>query len=60
MAKPRTFISSTCYDLVEARATLGKFLKGLGHEVLASETATLGVIPGREVARRRCKARAPV
>ncbi len=47
MAKPRSFLSSTCYDLVDARAAINTFLTELGHEVLASENSTFGVTPGK-------------
>jgi Domain of unknown function (DUF4062) len=47
VSKPRTFLSSTCYDLVDARAALGSFLRDLGHEVLASESMSFGVAPGK-------------
>ena len=47
MAKPRTFVSSTCLDLRDARAALSTHLKSLGHEPLLSETLTFGVTPGK-------------
>ncbi|HWG39502.1 MAG TPA: DUF4062 domain-containing protein [Candidatus Acidoferrales bacterium] len=43
MSKPRTFISSTCYDLQDARAALTQHLKSLGHELLVSDSSTFGV-----------------
>lgn len=46
MSKPRTFISSTCFDLADARAALSKYLDELGHEVLASDASTFPVTPG--------------
>jgi len=45
MAKPRIFLSSTCYDLSDARASLTEFLEGHGFEVLNSQTAKFGVKP---------------
>ncbi|KAK0351363.1 hypothetical protein LTR94_025247 [Friedmanniomyces endolithicus] len=45
MAKPRIFLSSTCYDLGDARAALTEFLEGYGFEVLNSQTAKFGVKP---------------
>lgn len=45
MAKPRIFLSSTCYDLSDARAALTTFLEGCGFEVLNSEKGTFGVAP---------------
>jgi hypothetical protein len=47
MAKPRTFVSSTCLDLRDARATIGEHLVVLGHEPLLSDTLNFGVRPGR-------------
>ena len=47
MAKPRSFLSSTCYDLADTRAALNTFLTSLGHDVLASETPSFGVTPGK-------------
>jgi hypothetical protein len=45
MAKPRTFVSSTCLDLKDARSVLEEHLKSLGHEPLLSDTLTFGVTP---------------
>jgi hypothetical protein len=45
MAKPRTFVSSTCLDLKDARAGLENHLKSIGHEPLLSDTLTFGVTP---------------
>lgn len=45
MAKPRIFLSSTCYDLSDARASLTKFLESYGFEVLNSQTTKFGVKP---------------
>lgn len=45
MAKPRVFLSSTCYDLGDARAALTTFLEGYGFEVLNSQTGKFGVKP---------------
>lgn len=45
MAKPRIFLSSTCYDLGDARAALTTFLEGGGFEVLNSQTGKFGVKP---------------
>jgi hypothetical protein len=47
MARPRTFISSTCFDLADARAAIAKHLESLGHEPLRSETASFGVSLGK-------------
>lgn len=47
MAKPRTFVSSTCLDLKDARAALSAHLESLGHEPLLSDTLTFGVTPGK-------------
>lgn len=43
MAKPRTFISSTCFDFADARAAIAEHLKELGHEPLRSDTSNFGV-----------------
>lgn len=45
MAKPQIFLSSTCYDLSDARAALTTFLEGHGFEVLNSQGKTFGVTP---------------
>lgn len=45
MAKPRIFLSSTCYDLADARAALTTFLEGYGFEVLNSQDKKFGVKP---------------
>jgi hypothetical protein len=45
MTAPRIFLSSTCYDLSSTRSSLDAFLKGLGFEVLNSESGTFGVTP---------------
>jgi hypothetical protein len=45
MAKPRVFLSSTCFDLTDARASLTSFLEEYGFEVLNSQTASFGVKP---------------
>lgn len=45
MSKPRIFISSTCYDLKDARARLTEFLEAFGFEVLNSQTFSFGVTP---------------
>src|SRR3989441_5705737 len=47
MAKPRTFVSSTCLDLKDARAALESHLSILGHEPLLSDTLTFGVTPSK-------------
>lgn len=46
MAKPRIFLSSTCYDLSDARASLTTFLESLGFDVLNSQDKKFGVKPG--------------
>jgi hypothetical protein len=45
MAKPRVFLSSTCYDLSDARAALTAFLEEWGFEVLNSQNNKFGVKP---------------
>lgn len=45
MARPRVFISSTCFDLGDARAALTTFLEGYGFEVLNSQQGSFGVKP---------------
>src|SRR5579885_3525654 len=45
MAKPRIFLSSTCYDLGDARAALTDFLEDWGFEVLNSQSGKFGVKP---------------
>lgn len=45
MAKPRIFLSSTCFDLGDARAELTSFLEGSGFEVLNSQSGKFGVKP---------------
>ena len=47
MAKPRTFISSTCFDFADARASIAKHLKELGHEPLLSDSPSFGVSLGK-------------
>jgi len=37
MAKPRIFVSSTCYDLKHIRASLENFIESLGFEAILSE-----------------------
>lgn len=37
MAKPKVFISSTCYDLGEVRDSLSSFVKSMGFEPILSE-----------------------
>lgn len=39
----KIFLSSTCYDLVDIRAELERFLKSKGHELLLSDRATFPV-----------------
>ncbi|WP_264564695.1 DUF4062 domain-containing protein [Flavobacterium sp. N3904] len=39
----KIFLSSTCYDLVDIRAELERFLKEKGHELLLSDRATFPV-----------------
>jgi len=45
MAKPRIFISSTCFDLNDVRSELTSFLGGYGFEVLNSQLKNFGVTP---------------
>jgi hypothetical protein len=47
MAKPRIFLSSTCYDLSVIRSELTKFLENYGFEVINSEKHSFGVTPGK-------------
>lgn len=47
MSKPRTFISSTCFDFADARATIAGHLKSLGHEPIRSDTLEFGVSLGK-------------
>lgn len=46
MAKPRIFLSSTCYDLTDSRDHLTNFLESLGFDVLNSQRSNFGVAPG--------------
>lgn len=46
MSKPRTFISSTCYDFADARAAIADHLKQLGHDPIRSDTLSFGVSLG--------------
>lgn len=46
MAKPRIFLSSTCYDLSEVRDRLRAHLEQLGMEAISSDTSSFGVTPG--------------
>jgi len=46
MSKPRIFISSTCYDLNDARSELTNFLNSYNFEVLNSQLTNFGVSPG--------------
>lgn len=39
----KIFLSSTCYDLVDIRAELERFLKEKGHELLLSDRATFPI-----------------
>jgi Domain of unknown function (DUF4062) len=43
MAKPRSFISSTCFDFADSRAAVAEHLRTLGHEPLRSDTSSFGV-----------------
>jgi hypothetical protein len=45
MAKPRIFISSTCFDLNDARSELTDFLEKYNFEVLNSQLKNFGVSP---------------
>lgn len=45
MAKPRIFISSTCFDLNDARSELTDFLEKYNFEVLNSQLKNFGVAP---------------
>ena len=38
MAKPRVFISSTCYDLKEIRSQIREFIFDYGYEPILSES----------------------
>lgn len=46
MAKPKVFLSSTCFDLSTVRTELEAFLVDRGFEVLNSEGPRFGVTPG--------------
>lgn len=46
MAKPRIFLSSTCYDLSIIRTELTRFLDDRGFDVINSESKDFGVSPG--------------
>ena len=37
MARPRIFVSSTCYDLAMLRGQLRSFIEGLGYEPVMSD-----------------------
>lgn len=45
MAKPRVFISSTCYDLNDIRSELTDYLEKYNFEVLNSQLKNFGVAP---------------
>lgn len=45
MAKPRIFISSTCFDLIDIRSELTSFLETYNFEVLNSQLHNFGVSP---------------
>jgi Domain of unknown function (DUF4062) len=47
MSKPRTFLSSTCFDFADARSAIAEHLKLLGHEPIRSDTAEFGVSLGK-------------
>jgi hypothetical protein len=47
MAKPKIFLSSTCYDLSVIRTSLHGFLAERGFDVINSESPDFGVDPGR-------------
>lgn len=47
MAKPRVFVSSTCYDLRPIRASLELFIRSLGYEPILSERGTVPYVPGQ-------------
>jgi 6-pyruvoyl-tetrahydropterin synthase len=46
MAKPRIFISSTCFDLNDIRSELTDYLEKYNFEVLNSQLKNFGVAPG--------------
>jgi len=46
MAKPKIFLSSTCYDLKMVRSELTDFLDERGFEVINSEMDSFGITPG--------------
>lgn len=46
MARPRIFISSTCYDLNDIRSELTDYLEKFNFEVLNSQLSNFGVVPG--------------
>lgn len=41
MARPRVFISSTCYDLKQVRIDIDRFLKEVGYESVRNETGQI-------------------
>jgi hypothetical protein len=45
MAKPRVFISSTCFELNDVRSELTEFLENYNFEVLNSQLKNFGVTP---------------
>lgn len=45
MAKPRIFISSTCFDLNDIRSELTEFLENYNFEVINSQLPSFGVSP---------------
>lgn len=45
MAKPRVFISSTCYDLSEVRDKLEKFIESMGYEPVRSDKGNVPYDP---------------
>jgi len=47
MSKPRTFLSSTCFDFADARSAIAEHLKFLGHEPIRSDTVEFGVSLGK-------------
>jgi len=47
MSKPRTFLSSTCFDFADARAAIAEHLRSLGHDPIRSDTPEFGVSLGK-------------
>lgn len=49
MSKPRIFVSSTFYDLMHIRDSMGLFIESLGYEAILSEKGRVPYIPNRNL-----------